>query len=474
MSAALSLADLVALNDEIVALVRAGVPLERGLAQLAREAPGRLEKLSQRLARGEPLAQALAAERSGLPPLYAAVVEAGLRAGRLPAALEGLAAAARRLDELRRAASVALVYPIIVLLVAYEFILFAFVKLIPALAVSYEDFGSRAAGFMHRLGDFGAAVGPHAQWVPIAIVLGVLVWLWQSSRAVVMEPVWAGRLLGWIPWFGRMRALGQAAAFAEMLALLVEHHTPLDEGLPLAAAATGSRRWQQAAEGWSDARTSYAGCHHDGESPIDADNHGVLFLRSGVRYHEITDGRSNTIFLGEKLIDDEPLIAHAPISAAAGGDGVDRSFYMEEYDPPAIPDAETPPGETPPGEGAVGAIGGAPQEPAPLGPPPTPLPPLSDLGWISGTRATLRNTGTPINESSGAFMQRRKKPRPAAASTPLWVGGFESWHPGGAYFAFGDGAVRYVREQISTSVYQRLGHRSDGGLIDLQALGADR
>jgi len=48
------------------------------------------------------------------------------------------------------------------------------------------------------------------------------------------------------------------------------------------------------------ALTSYAGNHHDVEAPIDADNHGVLFLNSSVRYQDITDGSSNTIFAGEK------------------------------------------------------------------------------------------------------------------------------------------------------------------------------
>lgn len=45
--------------------------------------------------------------------------------------------------------------------------------------------------------------------------------------------------------------------------------------------------------------TNYAGCHHHVEAPIAADNNGLLFLNSQIRYGEITDGASNTILVGE-------------------------------------------------------------------------------------------------------------------------------------------------------------------------------
>ena len=58
--------ELAALNDEITALVRAGVPLDRGLLQASGELPGGLKRVTQaigeRLKRGESLSQALEAE----------------------------------------------------------------------------------------------------------------------------------------------------------------------------------------------------------------------------------------------------------------------------------------------------------------------------------------------------------------------------------------------------------------------------
>jgi len=76
----ITLDQLIALNDEIAALIRAGVPLDRGLRSLGQDLPGRLGRfatqLSAQLARGESLTDALAEPKAKLPRLYRAVIEA--------------------------------------------------------------------------------------------------------------------------------------------------------------------------------------------------------------------------------------------------------------------------------------------------------------------------------------------------------------------------------------------------------------
>jgi prepilin-type N-terminal cleavage/methylation domain-containing protein/prepilin-type processing-associated H-X9-DG protein len=132
----------------------------------------------------------------------------------------------------------------------------------------------------------------------------------------------------------------------------------------------------------SIAVNNYAGCHHDVEAPIDADNHGVFFLNSQIRYEDIPDGTSTTLFVGEKM--------HKG----------------------------------------------------------------NELGWISGTRSTLRNTGTLLNI---AVVPTAKNADP--------VGGFGSAHPGGANLAFGDGSVRFIKFGINPAVFQLLGNRADGAMV---------
>jgi prepilin-type N-terminal cleavage/methylation domain-containing protein len=127
----------------------------------------------------------------------------------------------------------------------------------------------------------------------------------------------------------------------------------------------------------------YAGVHHDVEAPIDADNHGVLFLNSAITTADIIDGSRYTLMFGEKTI----------------------------------------------------------------GP--------ADLGWMSGTRATLRNTGSLLNTDAPS----------GATEDPAYVGGFGSAHVAVVGVVFADGSQRFLSEDIEPTVLRQLGHRADGTVV---------
>jgi general secretion pathway protein F len=150
-SGAVSIDQFIALNDELAALVRAGFPLERGLRELGRDIPGALgdtvNVLATRLNHGETLPQALAAEQHRFPGVYRAVVQAGLKAGRLSAALEGLASFARSYADVRRSIGMALIYPLIVLMMAYGLLLFFLLRIVPMFLDTFSFFRRSTEGF---------------------------------------------------------------------------------------------------------------------------------------------------------------------------------------------------------------------------------------------------------------------------------------------------------------------------------------
>ncbi|WP_235934793.1 DUF1559 family PulG-like putative transporter [Candidatus Laterigemmans baculatus] len=97
--------------------------------------------------------------------------------------------------------------------------------------------------------------------------------------------------------------------------------------------------------------------------------------------------------------------------------------------------------------------------------------PADDLGWLSGTRATLRNTGPELEsiysqlptaaEASGGNPDAEES---ADAEPELLVGGFGSSHPAGAHFLLGDGRVRFFGSTTDSKLLEQLADRSDGEL----------
>jgi prepilin-type processing-associated H-X9-DG protein len=89
---------------------------------------------------------------------------------------------------------------------------------------------------------------------------------------------------------------------------------------------------------------------------------------------------------------------------------------------------------------------------------------LKDLGWMSGTMATLRNTGVAINtgwDIGGPRTTRNGSMAPLPAPSDTATSGFSSQHTGGAQFVFADGSVRFLSENIDLKTYSHLGNRED-------------
>ncbi len=260
----ISLDELIAINNEIAAITRAGVPLEPALAALAGDMPGKLGRvtamLAERCSRGESLCEVLADKSVNLPPIYRAVVIAGVKSRRLPAALQSLSEAVHRLAETRRSIAVATIYPLILMTTAWLLLALFTSTIAPALLEGLDDLGvggTAGLGWLATFGEWAMYWGPA---LPIAILLAAAVWRYRSRRVGNIQRRGGGRALAWVPWMKEMWGCSQKATFAEIFGLLVESNVPMDEALLLAADACGDNNIResaaQLAARFRDGRTS--------------------------------------------------------------------------------------------------------------------------------------------------------------------------------------------------------------------------
>ncbi|HEY2894208.1 MAG TPA: type II secretion system F family protein, partial [Pirellulales bacterium] len=184
MAKSISLEELVDLNHEVAGLVRAGVPLPLGLTSWGRDLDGPLARsvmqLAERVAAGQSLDEAMAALPVPLPKTYQAIVRAGLRSGRLSAALESLADTAQQARHARAAIGLAVLYPLAVCLLAYGLFLFLVLKVLPAQLAAFDQ----PPAFWMRLTSFVQEV--NANWSftllipPIVLIAVALLW-WRRA-----------------------------------------------------------------------------------------------------------------------------------------------------------------------------------------------------------------------------------------------------------------------------------------------------
>jgi general secretion pathway protein F len=236
----LSADDLLALNEEIAGMARAGLPLDRGLAALAREMrAGRLRAVTADLAAdleaGRTLPEAFARQGNRVPPYYAAVVTAAVRTGRIDQVLGTLTGYTRSMAELRAVVVGALFYPAIVLCFGLILVSGVAFYLVPQLEQTFVDFRLTVP----QISQWAFTVCHH----PL-VFLGppvLLVFLLFLARFVLRLSAGGRRLWAhWVymvPLVGGLIRAARLTAFTDLLAILVDHDVPLADAFGLAGAA---------------------------------------------------------------------------------------------------------------------------------------------------------------------------------------------------------------------------------------------
>lgn len=220
-------------NQELLALLHAGIPLAEAVSALAeKEHRGAvrvvLSDILTALREGRTLSSALEAEPQAFPDLYVATIRAAERTSDVGQALERFIAYQQQVDNLRGKLVSAAIYPVLLLVVGGLVVLFLMGYVVPRFSHIYEDMGGELPLMSRLLLEWGQLIERHSLTGGVLLVLAVAGVVTVSRHRAVRAAL--GRALWRMPMVGEGLRVFQLARFYRTLGML------LSGGIPAVAA----------------------------------------------------------------------------------------------------------------------------------------------------------------------------------------------------------------------------------------------
>ena len=243
-------ADIAFMVRELATVLKAGLPVVQALditaeSQHQARMQDLLETLSQEVAAGNPLSEALSRHPKHFGGLHVSLVAAGERSGRLPDLLANLATWLERRERIRKKISSALSYPLAVLAIAVVVVGLMLIYVVPEFERMFAGYGAGlppltrlVVGLSERLREDGLL------WLG-ATGATALALAWLRRRRPGLRLL-EDRLKLRLPMLGGLFARAALARFMRTLATLLEAGLPAIEALDGAAGACGNRVYEAA------------------------------------------------------------------------------------------------------------------------------------------------------------------------------------------------------------------------------------
>jgi len=232
----LSQTEITHLTRELATLLEAGMTLDRSLQILGDLSVNEVSKrllgrLREKVQGGSTFSAALEEQTGQFTPLYVNMIKAGEAGGVMQNVLGRLADYQERSGELRESVRSALIYPMILLLVAGISVALLLIFVVPQFSKMFADMGQT----LPLPTQIVIAVGDAFRAYWWAGVAGIFLFI-AAFQAHLQKPAvryrWDRRILSW-PLFGDLVAKVETARFARTLATLLENGLPLLSALGL-------------------------------------------------------------------------------------------------------------------------------------------------------------------------------------------------------------------------------------------------
>lgn len=233
----ISQTDLALITRQLATLIQSNMPLDEAIAATAQQA--RREKIKalvlqvrSRVVEGHTLAYALGDFPQVFNEMYRAMVRAGESAGFLGTVMERLADYTENRQYTQQKLKMAMVYPVILLLVAVGVISLLMIFVVPQLVGLFAHTKTQLPALTRML-IAASYFFSHYLWIVVVLIVAAVIGGRRLLRDPARRRVWH-RVLLKIPFISGLLTAMDTARFASTLSILTSSGVPLLEGLRIA------------------------------------------------------------------------------------------------------------------------------------------------------------------------------------------------------------------------------------------------
>ena len=230
--------DFLLFNQQLAALLRAGIPILQAITMLRRRATAPrlravLESVEESIRGGAALSQAFAAQGAMFPRIYTASILAGERSGALDEVLSRYVSYMRRSVGLRRKIRGALAYPTFLLIACLGMVVFLTTFVVPRMSDLFAGFGNNLPTITVIVLAISGWMMRNALWVvPLLAVGSIVAFIWSRTpggRLVIDKTILR------IPLAGKLVVQMSTAQASRSLATLLAGGITIVESWEIAA-----------------------------------------------------------------------------------------------------------------------------------------------------------------------------------------------------------------------------------------------
>lgn len=238
--------DLLILFRQLAVIIQSGVPLAQGLELLAGNmANPRLaaciSQIALRLNAGEELSNCLRQYPRVFRPITVGLIEAGEAGGILESVLDRIAQLMEQQAKVRSQMIGALIYPVIVLVLAVSVSLALLIFIVPRFESMFTSLGAKLPAITQVMLNLSRFVTNPAGMGVIAGAIAVGLALFRSYYSTPVGRLAVDRNLFQLPLFGGLLLRYEMASLSETLATLVNSGIPIIDGLERCISASSNQ-----------------------------------------------------------------------------------------------------------------------------------------------------------------------------------------------------------------------------------------